>query len=66
MTKDRFQRRVLERIRESLLKGSVPLARARAFAAAALDLGQAHPDEIPAEALAGVLAEYPEFTPFGD
>lgn len=66
MTKDRFQRRAVERIREVLAKGSVPVARVRAFASAALDLGAAHPDEVPADALASVLADYPEFSPFGE
>lgn len=61
MTKDRFQERALARIREELAKGALPLGRIRAFAAAAIDLGAAHPQEIPAEALTDVLASYPEF-----
>ncbi|MEY4744777.1 MAG: hypothetical protein RL272_722 [Candidatus Parcubacteria bacterium] len=61
MKKDRFQECALGRIREELAGGSMPLDRIRAFAAAAVDLGAAHPEEIPAEALAAALAAYPEF-----
>ncbi len=61
MTKQRFQERALGRIREELGRGTMPLARIRAFAAAAIDLGAAHPEEIPSDAIAAVLSAYPEF-----
>ncbi|HTM68268.1 MAG TPA: hypothetical protein VL426_03115 [Candidatus Binatia bacterium] len=62
MTKEAFQRRALERIRDELKKGAVPLSRARAFASATLDLGLLHDAEIPADALDAVLRAFPEFT----
>ncbi len=52
MTKEEFQKDVLQEIKRELEKGNVPLDRMRELAAAALDLGQKYPKEIPdAEAL---------------
>lgn len=62
MTKAQFQRKALERIREELQKGAVPLARARAFASATLDLGLLHEGEVPAEAADALLRAFPEFS----
>lgn len=52
MTKEEFQKNVLQEIKRELEKGGVPLERMRELAASALDLGQKYPKEIPdAEAL---------------
>lgn len=62
MQKSTFQLRALEAVRHELEKGAVPLARIRAFAAAALDLGVTHPDVIPADALSAIAEAHPEFS----
>ena len=66
MQKSTFQLRALEAVRHELEKGAIPLERIRAFAAAALDLGAAHPETIPADALAAVAAAHPEFAAVTD
>lgn len=62
MQKSTFQLRALAAVRHELEKGAIPLERIRAFAAAALDLGVAHPDVIPADALAAIAKAHPEFS----
>lgn len=66
MQKSTFQLRALEAVRHELEKGVIPLARIRAFAAAALDLGAAHPETIPPDALAAIAEAHPEFSAVAD
>lgn len=60
MTKDEFQKNVLEEITRELGKGDVPLERVRELAAAALDLGAKYPAEIPNEEAMEIVRRYAE------
>lgn len=60
MTKDEFQKSVLEEIKRELERGDVPMERMRELAAGALDLGAKHPEEIPNEAAAELLRRFSE------
>lgn len=60
MTKAQFQQNVLEEIKRELERGDVPLERMRELAAAALDIGQKYPDEIPNEEASELVGKFGE------
>lgn len=58
MHKEEFQKSVLEEIKRELERGDVPLAKMRELAAAALDVGQKYPDEIPNDEARRVIEHF--------
>lgn len=62
MTKDEFQKNVLAEIKRELEKGDVPMDRMRELAAAALDLGEKYPSEIPNEEALKIVGEFRDVT----
>ncbi|HTM68024.1 MAG TPA: hypothetical protein VL426_01890 [Candidatus Binatia bacterium] len=60
MHKDEFQKSVLEEIKRELERGDVPLSKMRELAAAALDIGQKYPDEIPNEEAERLVEHFAE------
>ena len=62
MTKDEFQKNVLSEIKRELEKGDVPMDRMRELAAAALELGERYPSEIPTEEAMKLVGQYSDVT----
>jgi len=60
MTKDQFQKNVLEEIKRELERGDGPLAKMRELAAAALEIGQKYPEEIPNEEAMELVSKFGE------
>lgn len=58
MTRDEFQKNVLSEIKRELEKGDVPMERMRELAAAALELGEKYPSEIPNEEAMKIVSEF--------